>query len=535
MNNYLIAPDSDIYLLKVPFEIDNENVLSFSNATAQYNYFSSLPKLYLDNATYQRKDGVLRYPDVSDDLLTYNYCMYRNTAFSNKWFYAFIEDIKFVNTNMSEITLKTDVFETYQFDITYHKMFVEREHVNNDAVGKHTVPEGLETGEYICNKSQGVTYYDTSTATTSSNFSYASLNVVFGVTRDYTDFSIASGGEYGIYSGLKYYAFEITDISGINDFISDYATNGYLADIRCLFLAPKYIAPSNQSDYYAVPTHGLYTLNGRYTLKHDVDGYTPKNNKLYCSPYTYLLLDNHAGSCIKINLEDLQANYFATEGIDFDIIGTLGVGCSFMIYPTQYKNNVGINHGLTFAKLPTLSWAGDTYTNWLTQNSVNEQTKLETGVMGLGIGGALAVLTGGKLGAGFLGTGILNVLESITGNGKENPFIPASIQGNINAVDCLASDSRLNPTVYQMCVREEYAKIIDDFFSAYGYKVNAYKVPNITGRTNWNYVRTKNCNITGNIPQKDLQELKKIFDKGVTIWHNASTFLDYSQSNTIVS
>ena len=28
-------------------------------------------------------------------------------------------------------------------------MFVEREHVSNDAVGLHTVPEGLETGEYI--------------------------------------------------------------------------------------------------------------------------------------------------------------------------------------------------------------------------------------------------------------------------------------------------------------------------------------------------------------------------------------------------
>ena len=65
----------------------------------------------------------------------------------------------------------------------------------------------------------------------------------------------------------------------------------------------------------------------------------------------------------------------------------------------------------------------------------------------------------------------------------------------------------------------------------YGYKVNSLKVPNITGRTNWNYVKTINANILGDIPQEDIQELKTMFDSGVTFWHNPSTFLDYSQSN----
>ena len=68
-----------------------------------------------------------------------------------------------------------------------------------------------------------------------------------------------------------------------------------------------------------------------------------------------------------------------------------------------------------------------------------------------------------------------------------------------------------------------------------GYKVNSLKIPNITGRTNWNYVKTIDCNITGEIPQEDLQELKDMFDNGVTFWHNSATFLDYSQSNNIVS
>ena len=69
----------------------------------------------------------------------------------------------------------------------------------------------------------------------------------------------------------------------------------------------------------------------------------------------------------------------------------------------------------------------------------------------------------------------------------------------------------------------------------FGYRVNITKVPNIYGRTNWNYVKTIDVNIEGYIPQTDLQAIKDMFNKGVTFWHNPLTFLDYSQTNAIVS
>lgn len=84
---------------------------------------------------------------------------------------------------------------------------------------------------------------------------------------------------------------------------------------------------------------------------------------------------------------------------------------------------------------------------------------------------------------------------------------------------------------YKMSIKQEYAKIIDDFFSMFGYKVNEVKIPNVTGRQNWNYVKTIDANILGDIPQEDMQKLKDIFNSGVTFWHNPNTFLDYSQSN----
>lgn len=520
MNNVVIAPDSDIYILKTPFEIDSENQLTFSNATAQYNYFSSLSKLELENATYQRKDGILRWPGNYDNIIGYNYCMYRNTAYSNKWFYAYIEEIKYENNNMTSIKLKTDVYQTWQFEIVYKPMFIAREHVNTDTIGLHTIPEGLETGEYVVAKEAAI-----------QGLGYDDLKVVFGVTRDYYDFSVVSGGLYGgVYSGFKYYSFDLTDSTSINDFIDDYQNNGFLEDIKCLFLAPRSMC--NVGQYNAVINSTVpYSATGYFTLTNSLDGYVPTNKKLYTSPYNYLVLDNHAGAQAKLNIEDMGiSNPLASNAITFKFIGSLGIGCSSFIYPFSYARTTGLQYGLPLAKLPSLSWTGDSYTNWLTQNAINIPLGVGTAL----IGGAALLGSGGAWGYEAVGTGISAVVSQLRSQ-YDHSFMPAQSNGQMGAVDCLASDSRLQPSVYQMCCKSEYLKIIDQYFNIYGYQVNTVKLPNILGRTNWNYVKTRNPIIVGNIPQEDIQELKRMFVSGITFWHNPSTFLDYSQSNTIIT
>ena len=71
---------------------------------------------------------------------------------------------------------------------------------------------------------------------------------------------------------------------------------------------------------------------------------------------------------------------------------------------------------------------------------------------------------------------------------------------------------------YKMSIKQEYAKIIDDFFSMYGYKVNEVKIPNVTGRTNWNYVKTIDANILGDIPQEDMV-ISDPIQQGDTVIH----------------
>lgn len=55
-----ISPSTDLRIIKCPLELDEKNQITFSSATAQANYFLSLPHLEIENISYQRKDSTIR-------------------------------------------------------------------------------------------------------------------------------------------------------------------------------------------------------------------------------------------------------------------------------------------------------------------------------------------------------------------------------------------------------------------------------------------------------------------------------------------
>ena len=58
----MVTPQTEIYLLKSPLTLSNKHQITFSNTTSQHNYFNSLPKIGINDGSYMRKDGLLRYP-----------------------------------------------------------------------------------------------------------------------------------------------------------------------------------------------------------------------------------------------------------------------------------------------------------------------------------------------------------------------------------------------------------------------------------------------------------------------------------------
>lgn len=123
-------PDTEIKLVRCPLSLDNKNQLTFENKQKQFEYFNSLPSLVITGCTYQRKNGTIRIPRKFEQIMTYDYVMYKNTHYMDKWFYAFITDLHYVNDYLSEINIATDVWQTWQFDLHFKQSFVEREMIN---------------------------------------------------------------------------------------------------------------------------------------------------------------------------------------------------------------------------------------------------------------------------------------------------------------------------------------------------------------------------------------------------------------------
>lgn len=123
----MIVPDTTIRILKSPLQLDNKNQITFNNAQEQQAYFLTLPYLEIEKSYYQRDNSAIYYPDIYDNLIEYNYCMYQNSNYNNKWFFAFITGMKYISDNTTQIDIVEDVYQTWCFDINWKSSFVERE------------------------------------------------------------------------------------------------------------------------------------------------------------------------------------------------------------------------------------------------------------------------------------------------------------------------------------------------------------------------------------------------------------------------
>lgn len=78
---------------------------------------------------------------------------------------------------------------------------------------------------------------------------------------------------------------------------------------------------------------------------------------------------------------------------------------------------------------------------------------------------------------------------------------------------------------------DEYKQKLEKIWNMRGYATNTVDYPNLKSKTSWNYIQTVKCNIKGTgIDPSDLEKIKRVFDNGITLWHNKNIG-DYSQNN----
>lgn len=544
-------PQSRIWLCKTNLENDYKNTLTFSSATAQINYFIGNPntpndtgtatKSYTD-FTYLRLERWIKVPDFIEDIDTNNYLVLVN---KNKYYYYFITSMEYIDSQTTRINIELDVMQTYFFDITYTQSFIEREHVTDDIAGNHTLPENLELGEFIING-------DPVNLNTYANDTYIALQVT-QLIPELADIDHLGQGYNphvvnGVFQGC--YTFVFSSANQAQSFIYVYDKQGLGDAIIGCFIIPKEFA--NQTGdfaersfeyngvyyWYSLPKNSasfITMATTNVTKPTTVDGYTPKNKKLLVYPFSYFNVTNNAGACTTFRYEDF------TGTPSFKVLGSITPGCSTKCIPLSYKhvtdNNTmkSFDYGIVGGKFPVCSWNSDMYTNWLTQNGLNNTLNTISAVGQIATGAFLATTgVGAVMAPQMIGSGIGSIIDVM--REKHNAeFIPNQSKGNNNAGDITFSTSKNVFTAYKLSIRQEVAKAIDNFFTMYGYQVNVVKSPNIHTRTYWNYLKTQNCNFTGNIPQQYMLKIKQIFDGGITFWHDPSNMFNYSLTNSVLS
>lgn len=492
-----VAPNSSIRILKgVALNSSYNHTIYFSNRTAQTNWFlsKSVSPLSKDNYTYLRENNSLWVELTVDQLLGCNYIMYRNTSHENKWFYAFINSIEYVNELTSRIYIENDVLQTWMFEYELLDSFVEREHSLTDNIGDNTIPENLELGQYIIKDTQ-------KTGVLSTN-----NKIVVAGTVDKDGNNAFGQGVGGSYSGLHYNVFDY--VSEVNDYIELLTNANKSESIVSIFMC---------TDFFDTITGlGSEVININKNI-YDIDGYIPKNKKLFCFPFNFLHVSNSTN-----NSMDLRYEFFSDSACNFTLWGEMSCNPTALLYPRNYKGIAeNKNEKLSLNGYPQCSYSTDTYKVWLAQNAVTSSIQLAGSVAGSFSNGVTPV-------------GVFNAVTNIASAVAKTEEIysrPPQSKGN-NDASVTFSIGDLDFWFYRMTITAEFAKIIDEYLWSYGYATKRIKKPNINSRPNWNFVKTIGCNLKGNLPNTDITKIKAIFDNGITFWKNGDNIGNYSLNNS---
>ena len=306
-----ITPDS--YIKLVRFDVTKENQITFPDGVAQVNYFkNTLEGIEADDFSYIRQEEKIRFPYLIDEIETYNYLIVQNLPYNYKYYFYYITDMKYVNDNMTDVYIKLDVFQTYQFDFVYKKCFVEREHVNNDSIGLHTVPEGLETGEYVVNSYQYETLLDSQTIVVLTNKPADSDDSMI------INSATSLGGIF-VY-GMCYICESDVDLFDLLDCYTYNTFSGGIDSINTMYLVPRCCIDFSRIDEKTVTYDGKYftikeysspvpmVYHENYSKPSTLDGYTPKNKKLLTFPYCFLVGSNNNGNSNIYHYEKFKNN-----------------------------------------------------------------------------------------------------------------------------------------------------------------------------------------------------------------------------------
>lgn len=525
-----IPQESTVTLYKgIPWDSRNENVRLFKTEQERHGFFNGKAVQQWLNCSIVKKGKSIRLEGDWRRYLNCNYMSFTNGDIGAKptVFYCYISSIEYVNVNAFEIEYEIDWIQTYILDFVFETCFVEREHVSDDTFGRHTLDENLDTGEYVVeyirNRTQSpslIMYF----LQDSPVVSYINRVITCLTTVGFKDLQSMTGA--------------------IQDLLQGFADAPERVVMLCMG-GDKMVETSGSSPSPYID--GFTCTRDHKNFKYDNQEYMPKNNKTLCYPYKFMTIDNYSGQSQIYRWEE-GIDQVGTPAVMFQEIGAVNPKPTIQVYPLKYKgwqaneieSNAVQNFAVTYDNFPLVPFATDAYRAWVSQYGGFTAAQMTASVVGTVIGAA-GMLTSnikkyalaGKLFAAQSAVegaqGILGTAQQI----KERQIHSVDMHGSVGSSSVDFSMGRIGFRETQYGIRPEYAKMIDEFFTRYGYRVDSIKVPEINSRRYCNYVKTKNSHVAGDIAVDAKEAMELALDSGVTFWHTNDVGMEL-ESNPIV-
>lgn len=512
-----IQPNSTIEFFGDLNLSDNfDDTLYFPTVAAKDAYFTALPKLATaPTCTYTRENrGYVRVEIPMNTMIGANYMRFKNTSFENKWWYAFVKKVDYVNNLTTEVQFEIDPIMSWMGVFTLHDCFIERQHTLRDGIGNNICEEGIPFGEYIVEEQTSYPKPEGGETT--------SARIVIAYIPD--DEVVSGSLNNNIYSPCSIHV--CSSASEANDYINNLLQYYKIDNIVGVYMIWSSYLSSGGTGAKA----RTVDISKPYT---DIDGYVPRNKKLFCYPYKMLRVDNMEGS-----FKEYMYEYFNSLP---DVTSTGDCRLFFYCYanataeafimPLYYKGqNELLSERITMTKFPQVAIATNSYEAYLAQkNSYFAQDVVRAGTKSFinGTGGAGSIVATSlnalaAMDAQALDTLILNEIRPLNS--------PMEMRGNQDSDSIFAYDGK-HFLIQKMCITKNYAMMLDSYFDMFGYAVKQHGVPNMNARPNWTYVKTIGCVVGGNIPADDAGMIEDIFNHGVRFWKNHNNIGNYSLNN----
>lgn len=588
-------PNTIIKLLfGVPLNPTYEGTLTFADADEQYAYFNSKNPIPLTRQSYQRYDeGSISVNLPIAQLYTCDYMMFQNASYDDKWFYAFVTNVEYINDVTTKVYYQIDVMQTWLLgvDWEFDNCFISREHVSDDRIGANILPEPFEVGDFelqrqgkletingyamiiagfcrigVENNQQTHLIPDNPRceivgfAGTMTDSPIASVErTVYNQVYNYLPFTTASDRDKALYV-LKQ-LLEGDFWNTFNNTISSVyiIPDNYVGDIRYINRRTINIGTTAPASICDIVCDGVGTYDSYFSI--NTDTYTPMCNKLYTEQFRTIKICGVNGVEYILPQDSVSITQAADEFgdiqryISYRIKGGVYGGCGYRFTPAM-KNG-------------TYSRAGSLDTGSLIENPFTASEK--SSIVGNALLSALTSVirglpqvrgttktveteenrvntysrgdSGRLVKVGKTEEDRMRVTKREYADKAKFPLadfisIFSGAKGRkVNETNSLSGVID-NINGYYSYSYEIYAPKYQDivnldvYLNTFGYASNRVGMPNTNNRQKWNYVKTKWCNLKNSrCPTDALIDIKEIVNNGIMFWHGETNVNNYVLTN----